>query len=271
MAHVAFRASIAAALATLALVGGACSGDDDDAAGPTGVTNAATAADTAATSPSPTTVSEIAPPAISGAPDPATTGPTGPPPTAGPADTGVPGLDSEDAFCSAWSRFGGSWQLLVQAGAAADPAQVARLEVIASTVVQGAYDDVFTAWPAELESERDVVADAYFGAFQRRSADALTALQSAGATADDVAALAGAWDAALAQYDPSTTVDVAVPPDLEPLVDQAATAFSEARVPLPQDPSMEITAETPLTDAFLATACPDEGWIVGQDVVDDGG
>jgi hypothetical protein len=271
MAHVAVRASIAAALATLVLVGGACSGDDDDAAGSTNVTDAASATGPAATSPSPTTVSVHAPPATGGAADPATTGPTAPPPTAGPADTGVPGLDSEDAFCSAWSRFGGTWQLLVQAGAAADPAQVARLEVIASTVVQGAYDDVFTAWPAELESERDVVADAYFGAFQRRSADALTALQSAGATADDVAALAAAWDAALAQYDPSTTVDVVVPPDLEPLIDQAATAFSEARVPLQQDPSMQITAETPLTDAFLATACPDEGWIVGQEVVDDGG
>jgi hypothetical protein len=270
MAHVAVRASIAAAVATLVLVGGACS-DDDDATGPTDVTNAATTAGTAATSPTSTTASDLAPLATGGAADPATTGPTAPPPTAGPADTGVPGLDSEDAFCSAWSRFGGSWQLLVQAGAANDPAQVARLEVIASTVVQGAYDDVFGAWPAELESEREVVADAYFGAFQRRSADALTALQGAGATAADVAALADAWDAALAQYDPSTTVDVAVPPDLEPLVGQAAAAFSEARVPLPQDPSMEITAETPSTDAFLATACPDEGWIVGQDIVEDAG
>jgi hypothetical protein len=271
MAHVAVRASIAAALAALVLVGGACSDDNDDATGPTGVTNAVTSAGTEAPSQSPTTVSDLAPPATGGAADPATTGPTAPPPTAGPADTGVPGLDSEDAFCSAWSRFGGSWQLLVQAGAANDPAQVARLEVIASTVVQGAYDDVFRAWPAELESEREVVADAYFGAFQRRSADALTALQGAGATADDVATLADAWDAALAKYDPSTTVDVAVPSDLEPLVDQAAAAFSEARVPLPQDPSMEITAETPSTDAFLATACPDEGWIVGQDVVADAG
>ena len=94
------------------------------------------------------------------------------PPTAAVVDTGVPGLDSGDAFCAAWSRFGGSWQLLVQVGAAGDPVQLARLEVIASTVVQGAYGDVFAAWPAELESEREVVADAYFGAFQRRSADA---------------------------------------------------------------------------------------------------
>ena len=86
---------------------------------------------------------------------------------------------------------------------------------------------MFAVWPAELESERDVVADAYFGAFQRRSADAAAALAAAGATDADVAALAQAWDAALAQYDPSSTVDVAVPPDLEPLVDQAAAAFGE--------------------------------------------
>jgi hypothetical protein len=267
MADVAVRASIAAGLATLVLVGGACS--DDDTTTTTATPQTEASATTAATAPTGAAQSAVTSPSQPAVTDPAA-GPTGPPPTADPADTGVPGLDSEDAFCSAWSRFGGSWQLLVQAGAA-DPAQVARLEVIASTVVQGAYDDVFAAWPAELESERDVVADAYFGAFQRRSADAAAALEGAGATADDVAALAAAWDAALAQYDPSTTVDVAVPTDLEPIVDRAATAFSEARVPLQQDPSMQITAQTPLTDAFLATACPDEGWIVGQEVADGGG
>ena len=47
-------------------------------------------------------------------------------------------------------------------------------------------------------------------------------------------------------------------------------AFGEQRVALQADPSMVITAETPLTDQFLATACPDQGWIVGQDVGDDG-
>jgi hypothetical protein len=257
-------------LATLALVGGACSGDDDAAPTEAGATTATEA--TGAVSPEvvATTDAAAAPTGTAQIPDPATTAPTAPPPTAGPADTGVPGLDSEDAFCSAWSRFGGSWQLLVQAGAAMDPFQVARLEVIASTVVQGAYDDVLAAWPAELESERDVVADAYFGAFQRRSADAAAALADAGATDADIAGLAQVWDTALAQYDPSSTVAVVVPPEIEPVVDHAASAFSAARVPLPDDPSMVITAETPLTDAFLATACPDEGWIVGQDVVDDG-
>ena len=264
MAHVAVRGSFATAMAALILLAGGCSGDDDDAPPTTRALDAAATTNSVATSPS-----------TIGASHPATAAPTvpppsAPPPTAAPSDTGVPGLESEDAFCSAWSRFGGSWQLLIQAGAANDPAHVARLEVIASTVVQDAYTGVLAAWPAELESERDVVADAYFGAFQRRSADAAAALTGAGADDDDVAALAAAWEAALMQYDPSTTVDVVVPPELEPLVDQAATTFTEARVPLQQDPSMVITAETPLTDAFLATACPDEGWIVGQDVVSEG-
>jgi hypothetical protein len=266
MAHVAVRHSFATALAALGLLAGACSGDDDDATPTTSTTETTqTSPSTAGSLPVTTTPGTGSTP-----PTAPTVGPTAPPPTAAPSDTGVPGLDSEDAFCSAWSRFGGSWQLLVQAGAALEPFQVARLEVIASTVVQDAYDDVFVAWPAQLESERDVVADAYFGAFQRRSADAAATLAAAGATDADVATLAQAWDAALAQYDPTTTVDVAVPPELEPTLDHAASAFSAQRVPLAQDPSMVITAATPLTDDFLATACPDDGWIVGQDVTDDG-
>jgi hypothetical protein len=272
MTDVAVGRRFVPALAALVLIAGACSGDDDDAGASTTV--AATAPTTVPNTPmtTPLTTPDGSPdPGVSPPSDPSPTAASAPPPTAGPAETGVPGLDSEDAFCSAWSRFGGSWQLLLQAGATADPADVARLEVIASTVVQDAYDDVFAVWPAELENERDVVADAYFGAFQRRSADAAAALAESGATDADVAALAQAWDAALEQYDPSSTVDVAVPPDVQPLVDQAATAFIAARVPLQADPSMVITAETPSTDAFLATACPDEGWIVGQDVVDDGG
>ncbi len=153
------------------------------------------------------------------------------------AETGVPGLDSDDSFCSAWSRFGGSWQVLVQAGAALDPAEVARLEVVASALVEDAYNDVFAAWPAELETERDVVADGYFGAFRRRSDDAAFALSNAGATDDDRTRLATAWADALERYDPAApAVDVAVPDELGPLVDTAAGAFAQQRVPLPDRP-----------------------------------
>jgi hypothetical protein len=258
------RAPVVIALAALTTLGGACSGDDEDGdAAPTTVTAASPAA--AATSGT-TALGDESSPAPSTAEGAARSTPA---PTLAPAETGVPGLDSEDAFCAAWSRFGGSWQLLVQAGAAGDPGHVARLEVIASTVVQDAFGDVFSAWPAELETERDVVADSYFGAFQRRSADAAAALAAAGASDADVVALVQVWNMTLEEYDPATTIAVDVPPELAPLVDQAAVTFTEQRVPLQQDPSMVITVDTPMTDAFLATACPDQGWIVGQDVVED--
>lgn len=197
--------------------------------------------------------------------------------TAGPTfatvpDTGVPGLESADAFCAAWSRFGGSWQLMiVQSAFTGDSAAVSRLEVVASPLVTESYGALFDAWPVTLESERDVVADAYFGAFQRRSEAALEALIDAGAADADLEALAARWQEALAGYDPvNVELDVALDPDLADLVDTAAATFAAARPPIADDPSMVITAETPATDSFLATACPDQGWISGADVVGDG-
>jgi hypothetical protein len=261
---------VAALCATVTIVVAACSSGDDDAAdGDAAAGGSATRA-----SGQPVTGAPIDTPeaptgeGVASAPAASLTHPSSTPPaTPAPQSTGVPGLDSGDSFCAAWSRFGGSWQVLVQAGAMAEAAEVARLEVIASTLVGDAYDDVFAAWPAELERERDVVADAYFGAFQRRSADAAQSLADAGASSDDIATLADAWATALEAFDPlAPSIGVAVPEDLEQTVDAAAIAFAEQRVPLPADPSMVITASTPLTDEFLASACPDEGWIVGQDV-----
>jgi hypothetical protein len=184
--------------------------------------------------------------------------------------TGVPGLDSDDRFCAAWSEFGGSWQVLVQSAFEGDAAEVGRLELIAAPLVTAAYDELFEAWPAVLASEREVVADAYFGAFQRRSLDALAALKGAGATDDELGRLGQTWRDGLVGYDPNVGgVAVTLGDDLEGLVATAADSFAAARVPFGDDPSMVITAETPLTDQFLATACPDQGWIVGQDVVED--
>ena len=191
--------------------------------------------------------------------------------TAGPTfetvpDTGVPGLDSDDRFCAAWSEFGGSWQVLVQSAFAGDAAAVRRLELIAAPLVTAAYDELFEAWPAGLASERDVVADAYFGAFQRRSLDALAALEAAGATGDQLERLGRAWRDGLATYDPNVGgIAVTLGDNLEALLAAAAETFAAARVPFSDDPSMVITAETPLTDQHLATGCPDQGWIVGQD------
>ncbi len=185
-------------------------------------------------------------------------------------EQGIPGLDSPDRFCAAWSRFGGSWQVILGAAVFGDdPADAFRLEVIASPVVGEAYDAVFAAWPPELAGERDVVADQYFGAFQRRSADAAAALDEAGAGAADREAISEAWIAALSVRDPEQPVlDVALPDGIDPLVTEAARLLATRRVPFPADPSMVIVAETPATDAYLTATCPDQGLLAGQDVID---
>lgn len=186
-------------------------------------------------------------------------------------ETGVPGLDSDDSFCAAWSRFGGSWQVVqVAANFAPDPAVVPEMEVVAAPVVAAAYDSMLAAWPDELTSERDAVADGFFGPLDRRAQVALGALRAAGATDDDLRALGDAWEEALAARqpdDPAVTVDLS--DDLRALVDAAAAEFVTQRVGFVDDPSMRIAVQTPLTDAYLATACPDQGALTGGEI--DGG
>lgn len=186
-------------------------------------------------------------------------------------ETGVPGLDSDDTFCAAWSRFGGSWQVIqVAANFAPDPAIVPAMEVVASPVIDDAYDAMFAAWPAELADERDLVADGFFGPLDRRAEAALDALVAAGATADQLAALRSAWVAALAARQPDDPVLFPeLDGDLAALVDAAAAEFAAQRVGFVEDPSMRIAVETPRTDAYLATACPDQGALTGGEV--DGG
>jgi len=224
----------------------------------------ATVAPTTTAAPAPTTAATSTPP-ISATTPPST---VAPPTTEPDVDAGVPGLDSDDAFCSAWSRFGGSWQVVLTASAfAPDPNDASRLEALASTVVADSYEAMFAAWPAELDSEEAVVADGYFGAFQRRSADALAALSEAGADAADIDRLAEVWGDALARRSPSDPVlAVDVPADLAGVVAAATDDFAAQRPPFTQDPTMVITVETPLTDQFLASACPDQGSIAGGDV-----
>lgn len=184
------------------------------------------------------------------------------------AETGVPGLDSDDSFCAAWSRFGGTWQVIqVAANFAPDPTIVPALEVVAAPVVQRAYDAMFAAWPDQLADERPTVADGFFGPLERRSEVALEALVAAGAGPADLAAIGSAWEAALAARapdDPVVTPELS--DDLWELVDAATADFDARLVGFVDDPSMRITVETPSTDAYLATACPDQGALTGAEV-----
>ena len=167
----------------LGLVVAGCSGGGDEDAAATAApvgTTAQEAATSTGSAPNTTPIATLVP--VSN--DPPGRRPRRPsPPTTVPEATGVPGLDSADAFCAAWSRFGGTWQVALGAGAFGGPAESTRLEVIAAPVVGEAYTSIFGVWPADLGSEQDVVADAYFGAFQRRSADASAAARAGGGDA----------------------------------------------------------------------------------------
>jgi hypothetical protein len=183
-------------------------------------------------------------------------------------ETGVPGLDGADAFCAAWSRFGGTWQvLLVGSAFLDDPDEIARWEVTASPVIADAYDALLADLPGELAPEADVVAEGFFGALARRSAVAGAALVAAGATDEQTDRLATAWLAALAMRDPSSAdIQLAVPADLRAIVDAAAATLRSERTQFGRDPSMVIGVSTPLTESYLATACPDQGALMGQEV-----
>lgn len=182
--------------------------------------------------------------------------------------TGVPGLDSGDPFCAAWSRFGGSWQVvLVGSTFLGDPGRVAGWEIASADIIEAAYADMIDSFPSELASEADIVADGYFGALWRRADVARVSLSDAGADSEAVQRLGRAWLEALAKRDPARP-DLAfeIPEDLQGLVDRAADRFRSQRVEFHLDPSMAVGVETPLTDAYLETGCPDQGTLTGHEV-----
>lgn len=184
-------------------------------------------------------------------------------------EIGVPGLDSADAFCAAWSRFAGSFQVVAVTAAfgSGRPEQLAALEVAASPVVTEAYDSLLANWPAELSSEADIVAEQYLGPFARRLDVALTSLRDGDANAERIDEIANAWLAGLARRDPSTPeFSVDLDPAAWAVIDVAASDFAAQLVPFSQDPSLVTNANTPLTDEYLARSCPDQGTLSGQEV-----
>lgn len=183
-------------------------------------------------------------------------------------EVGTPGLDSDDVVCRAWSRFGGSFQVVAVAAAfgAGDPDAVAALEVIASPTVTAAYDDLVTNWPDELEDEAEAVADGYLGPYARRADRALAALEAAGADAPTQETIVAAWETALAGRDPSDPeIVVVLPVDVQAIVDVAASALAAQVVPVPSDPSLVTDVDVPLTEQYLADNCPDRGTLGGVD------
>lgn len=196
------------------------------------------------------------------------TGPASTAPIETVPETGVAGLESEDRFCAAWSRFGGTWQVLIVGSQfLEDPDRVSRWEIAAAPVIADAYDELIETLPPEAAGESAAVVDGFFGALARRSEVAGAALQAAGATDDQIDALAERWvDALGTRSNDSPAVQLELDAELEPLVAAAAADFRGRRVPIHTDPSMFITVQTPATDAYIADTCPDQGTLSGEEV-----
>ena len=119
-------------------------------------------------------------------------------------EIGVPGLDSDEVVCRAWSRFAGSFQVVSVAASfgSGDAEDVAGLEVIALPDGHRCIRRPHRQLARELADEADAVADDYLGPFARRADSALAALESAGADAAAIDAIIAAWETALAEREP---------------------------------------------------------------------
>jgi hypothetical protein len=182
----------------------------------------------------------------------------------------VPGIDSEDPFCRAWSEFAGSFQALTFASIdGTEPLVGARLEVVAAGAVVAAARTLEDAFPDEIADEREVFVDDVIGPFTRRATRAADELRTIGVGEDDIERLGAAWLAALVASDPADAViAVDVPAELDAAVDAATAVFGVDVPPIAEDPSLITRAEAPGTLGYLAEQCPDQGVLAGNDAID---
>ncbi|MET0663608.1 MAG: hypothetical protein ABWZ42_10800 [Ilumatobacteraceae bacterium] len=186
------------------------------------------------------------------------------------ADTGVPGLGSDDAFCRSWSEFAGSFQALALAASrAVDPSQWARAEVAAAPTIVDAVAGLHEHLPDELEPEREALAVGLVGPLARRAGEAIVALTAAGLTDAEIAAVGTVWLATLTAAGLDEPIDdIVLDPDVADRFDGAVAAFAATRPSIVEDPALVTDPSTPLTFAYLADHCPDQGTLAGNDVVD---
>ncbi len=185
-------------------------------------------------------------------------------------DEPVPGLDSDDPFCRAWSQFAGSFQALALASSVgADPANAIRLEVAAAGAVVGAVSDLDASMPAGVDDERDAFIVGLLGPFANRARNASAALIASGLTDEQVDELGDLWLATVAgtgSQDPDLAL--VVPSGYQPAFDDAVATFSANVEPISDDPSLVTDAAAPQTLAYIASTCPDQGVLAGNDSID---
>jgi hypothetical protein len=183
-------------------------------------------------------------------------------------ETGVPGIDSSDVFCRAWSEFAGSFQALALVSAIGDSDAAYRLEVIAASTVTAAVNTMDVNLPNELEAERVALIADLAGPFLGRAVLAEADLLGAGI---EPPVLRDVWIDALTEAgvdDPE--LQVVVPDAIDAAaLNSAVASFSNAQLAIVGDPALITEATIPLTEAYLADVCPDGGILSGNDVIDN--
>ena len=260
-----------ATIGVLVLAAVGCSGGGATSE-PTVTTSGATVATTVvSTTTSSTVTTSSAPTAAASPTEPsATTSSVGSDTIATVPDDGVPGIDSDNAFCRAWGEFAGSFQALVLVSSVStDPVEAARLEVVASPAVVSAARSLDDALPDAVAGERVAFVDGVIGPFSRRAERASEALATAGLSGAEVAELGESWlDALTAAGVDDPDIAVVVPARLVGDVEVAVAEFVAAVPSIVDDPSLVTAADAPATFGYLADNCPDQGILGGNDAID---
>lgn len=260
-----------AAVIALALGAAACSGSDDDAAPATSMSSPASTAVVDAESDAATTAG---PPA-------SVDDSTGVTSVSAPLETteviatvptdGVPGIESDDRFCQAWSEFGGSFQALTLAAhTAVDPVTAATAELAAANAITEAVRTMDVNFPADVDpADRALFLDGMLGPFLERAGEAQQLLLASGLSAQQVAELGEIWIATLIETGlGDSDITVEVPDDMQPAFDSAVAVWVDTDS-IATDTDLVTDARAPQTEAYLAANCPDQGTLGGNDIVGD--
>ncbi|MFT6293054.1 MAG: hypothetical protein ACJAR2_003675 [Ilumatobacter sp.] len=189
------------------------------------------------------------------------------------AEEGVPGIDSEDAFCRWWSTYAGSVQALSLAWGLQPRVAAATLEVAATNVLSEAVAGMAKHLPGQIESNRSALTIDVPGPFLRRAERARGFLVTAGADDAQIVALGEAWiDAIVAAGLDAEDVVIVVPAGTEALLETAAAQMSDELPSVVEDPTLDTTAFdiSPSLD-YIFENCPDRATLAGNDVTSAGG
>lgn len=188
-------------------------------------------------------------------------------------ETGVPGIDSGDDFCRAWSTYAGSVQAISLAWALQPRLDAARLEVAANDAMSAAVLAMIDTLPDELADNAMALTVDVPTPFLARAERARILLADAGLDEGQITALGDAWIVAISEQGiDSDTLAIAVPAETAAALDVAATQFADELPSVIEDPTLDTTAfDISPSLAYISDNCPDQGTLAGNDVIDAGG